>query len=70
MYVIFVDNLEPFEVPQKIKLLSEKWQPSTGLVTATMKLKRRRISAHYKDIIETLYSKPIELLVEQQSTEK
>ncbi|KAM7253428.1 hypothetical protein ACFE04_026046 [Oxalis oulophora] len=33
-------RLQKFEIPAKIKLLSEAWTPESGLVTAALKLKR------------------------------
>ncbi|TKY56155.1 Long chain acyl-CoA synthetase 9 [Spatholobus suberectus] len=36
-------RLEKFEIPAKIKLLSDPWTPESGLVTAALKLKREAI---------------------------
>jgi long-chain acyl-CoA synthetase len=44
-----------FEVPTKIKFVKEIWLPDTGLVTDSMKLKRKEIEKFYKSEIELLY---------------
>ncbi|KAK6939871.1 AMP-dependent synthetase/ligase, partial [Dillenia turbinata] len=47
-------KLEKFEIPAKIKLLSEPWTPESGLVTAALKLKR--------DIIRKAFSEDLSKL--------
>ncbi|KAL1543833.1 Long chain acyl-CoA synthetase 9, chloroplastic [Salvia divinorum] len=49
-------RLEKFEVPAKIKLLSEAWTPESGLVTAALKLKREVIRKTFSDDLSKLYS--------------
>ncbi|XP_074658018.1 fatty acid CoA ligase Acsl3-like isoform X2 [Tubulanus polymorphus] len=49
-------KLERFEIPQKIKIVSENWTPDTGLVTDAFKLKRKNIEAHYKSDIARMYA--------------
>jgi len=45
-------KLEKFEIPQKIKMVTEQWTPDTGLVTEAFKLRRKNIELLYlKDII-------------------
>jgi long-chain acyl-CoA synthetase len=46
-----------FEIPSKIKFVEEIWLPDTGLVTDSMKLKRKQIEQFYSNDIEALYSK-------------
>ena len=49
------ETLQKFEIPQKFALISNPWTPDTGLVTSSMKLKRKAIQARYFDIIHQLY---------------
>lgn len=48
-------KLNKFEIPSKIRLLSEPWTPESGLVTAALKLKREQIKTKFKDELQTLY---------------
>lgn len=49
-------RLEKFEIPAKIKLLSEPWTPESGLVTAALKLKREVIRKTFSEDLSNLYS--------------
>ncbi|KAK6775684.1 hypothetical protein RDI58_026685 [Solanum bulbocastanum] len=49
-------RLEKFEIPAKIKLLSEAWTPESGLVTAALKLKRDVIKKAFSQELAQLYS--------------
>jgi len=49
-------RLNKFEIPQKIKLISDIWTPDTGLVTAALKLRRRNIQNYYQQLIDRMYS--------------
>lgn len=49
-------RLEKFEMPAKIKLLSEAWTPESGLVTAALKLKRDVIRKTFKQDLANFYS--------------
>ncbi|XP_048425653.1 long chain acyl-CoA synthetase 9, chloroplastic-like [Pyrus x bretschneideri] len=49
-------RLEKFEIPAKIKLLSEPWTPETGLVTAALKLKRDVIRKAFTEDLSKLYA--------------
>lgn len=48
-------KLDKFELPAKIKLMSEPWTPESGLVTAALKLKREQIKAKFKNELQELY---------------
>jgi long-chain acyl-CoA synthetase len=48
-------RLEKFEIPAKIKLLSDPWTPETGLVTAALKLKREAIRRAFSEELSKLY---------------
>ncbi|XP_076886264.1 long chain acyl-CoA synthetase 9, chloroplastic-like [Bidens hawaiensis] len=47
--------LEKFEIPAKIKLLSEAWTPESGLVTAALKLKRDVIRKTFSEELAKFY---------------
>ncbi|RDX71703.1 Long chain acyl-CoA synthetase 9, chloroplastic, partial [Mucuna pruriens] len=49
-------HLEKFEIPAKIKLLSDPWIPESGLVTAALKLKRETIKKTFDEELSKLYS--------------
>ena len=48
-------GLQRFEVPARIKFVSEIWLPDSGLVTDSLKLKRKEIENFYAEVIENLY---------------
>lgn len=49
-------HLEKFEIPAKVKLLSEAWTPESGLVTAALKIKREAIRKAFSEELAKLYS--------------
>jgi len=49
-------KLEKFELPQKVKLVTEVWTPDTGLVTEAFKLRRKNIETHYHKDIMRMYA--------------
>lgn len=49
-------RLEKFEIPAKIKLLSNPWTPDAGLVTAALKLKREVIRKAFSEDLSKLYA--------------
>lgn len=48
-------RLHKTEIPVKVKLCVEDWQPDTGLVTAAYKLRRREIQKFYQMEIDEMY---------------
>ncbi len=47
-------GLNRFEIPTKLKFVSEIWLPDSGLVTDSLKLKRKAIETFYeKEIVAT-----------------
>jgi long-chain acyl-CoA synthetase len=48
-------GLARFEMPKKIALLAHEFSAEKGELTPSLKVKRRVIDAHYKDIIDGLY---------------
>lgn len=49
-------RLEKFEMPAKVKLISDPWTPESGLVTAALKLKREVLRKKYEDDLAQLYA--------------
>ncbi|KAG6750166.1 hypothetical protein POTOM_047252 [Populus tomentosa] len=47
-------RLDKFETPAKIKLLPDPWTPESGLVTASLKIKRERLKSKFKDELQKL----------------
>jgi long-chain acyl-CoA synthetase len=50
-------NFGKVEQIKQFELLEDEWTVENGLLTATMKLKRKVIKERYKDIIDTFYNK-------------
>jgi len=48
--------LNPFEQVRRIHLLHQPFSIESGLLTPTMKIKRRKVYEHYRDTLESLYS--------------
>lgn len=44
------------EIPTKVKLCSDEWQPETGLVTAAFKIRRKCIEQFYQKSIDEMYT--------------
>ncbi|KNB53272.1 hypothetical protein AC230_06930 [Streptomyces caatingaensis] len=45
--------------PERVRrfaLVDDAWTPRSGLVTPTLKVRRRTIGRHYRDLIDTLYA--------------
>ncbi|KAJ8674122.1 hypothetical protein QAD02_005384 [Eretmocerus hayati] len=49
-------NLQKFEVPGAVKLVTETWSPDMGLVTAAFKLKRKAVQERYQHEINRMYA--------------
>jgi long-chain acyl-CoA synthetase len=43
------------EQVRKFRVLADEWLPDSDVLTPTMKLKRRGVTARYADAIEALY---------------
>jgi len=48
-------HLPAYERIRRIALLSQELTPASGLLTPSLKLKRRVVNETYRDLIETLY---------------
>ncbi|MDQ6997544.1 MAG: long-chain fatty acid--CoA ligase [Mariprofundus sp.] len=51
-------DLSSYMQVKQFRMLDEEWTQANGLLTPTLKLKRRNIHERYTDIIEALYAKP------------
>lgn len=49
-------GLERFEIPTKSKFVKETWLPDSGLVTDSLKLKRKEIDNFYSNEIRSIYT--------------
>ncbi|CAF3777239.1 unnamed protein product [Rotaria sordida] len=49
------DGIQNFEIPKRIKIVTDSWTPESGLVNDALKLKRKAIDKKYKDEIKELY---------------
>lgn len=49
-------GLNPIEIPVDTFLTAEEWNPSNGLVTASLKLRRKQVTDHYRTEIDHMYS--------------
>ncbi|XP_071041001.1 long-chain-fatty-acid--CoA ligase 4 isoform X2 [Parasteatoda tepidariorum] len=49
-------RLQRTEIPTKVKLCAEEWQPETGLVTAAFKIRRKIIEQFYQKSINEMYN--------------
>ena len=47
-----------YGVPRNIYILREHWTPENGLLTPTMKMRRRQILERFADEVESLYATP------------
>ncbi|MCC6571773.1 MAG: long-chain fatty acid--CoA ligase, partial [Chitinophagales bacterium] len=50
-------NFGKVEQIKQFELITDEWNPENGLLTATMKLKRKAIKEKYQNIIDKFYSK-------------
>jgi len=50
-------GLSRWEIPAAVYLTNELWTPDTGMVTAALKLCRKKIEAQYKVIVNEMYSR-------------
>ena len=50
------NGLIAMEIPAYVKLVPEKWTPESGLITETLKIRRKRVYAFYKHLIDAMYT--------------
>jgi long-chain acyl-CoA synthetase len=48
-------SVDRFEAPTRIKFVKEAWIPDSGLVTDSLKIKRKEIDKFYQNEISQLY---------------
>ncbi len=49
-------HLAPHENVKKFKIVDDDWSPANGMLSQTLKLKRKEIFKKYKDLIDDIYS--------------
>ena len=49
------NRLQKFELPQALTLVQEQWTPESGLITASFKMKRKKIQIFYQRYIDRMY---------------
>ena len=47
-------KLARFEIPRVVRVLEEEWVPEDGLITPTMKNRRKQIQEHYAALLKEL----------------
>lgn len=52
----FAKGLTRFEIPHKFMFVAESWLPDSGLVTDSLKIKRKAVDNFYKKEIELFYT--------------
>jgi long-chain acyl-CoA synthetase len=50
------NNLAQFEKLKKVLVLPEELSVSNGTLTPTLKLRRRKVEEHYRELIDDLYA--------------
>ena len=50
-------NFGKVEQVKQFELLTDEWTVENGLLTATMKLRRKVLKEKYKDLIDSFYNK-------------
>jgi long-chain acyl-CoA synthetase len=53
-----LDSLARYEAPKKICIIAEDLTIESGMLTPTMKVKRRIVEERYRDMIERIYAEP------------
>ena len=49
------NRLQKFELPQALTLVQDQWTPESGLITASFKMKRKKIQIFYQRHIDRMY---------------
>ena len=49
------NRLQKFELPQALTFVKEQWTPESGLITASFKMKRKKIQTFYQKYIDLMY---------------
>lgn len=52
---VVAGGLERFEIPRKVFLTDDVWTPDTGLITDSLKLKRKPLADHYRAEVSQMY---------------
>ena len=49
------NRLQKFELPQALTIVPDQWTPESGLITASFKMKRKKIQNFYQRHIDRMY---------------
>jgi long-chain acyl-CoA synthetase len=55
-----LDEFAKYERPKKVAVLAQEFTIEGGMLTPTLKIKRKLVEKHYADVIESLYAGPRE----------
>ncbi|ORC91202.1 fatty acyl CoA syntetase 1 [Trypanosoma theileri] len=50
------EGRRPFELPRRVRVLADEWTPENGLLTASMKIRRKAVDEQYADVIAELFA--------------
>jgi len=50
-------SLQEWERINRIRLVSDEWSPTTGELSASLKLKRKVVAERYADLLDSIYQK-------------
>ena len=56
---LHAQGFKPFERPRDFALVRDDFTPESGLLTPTLKLKRREVLARYKPLLDGLYARSV-----------
>jgi len=55
-----LDNFARYEMPKKVSIVAEEFTIESGMLTPTMKVKRKIVEERYRDVIEDMYAAGVE----------
>ena len=55
-----LEEFARYERPKKVAVLAQEFTIESGMLTPTLKIKRKLVEKHYADLIESLYARPRE----------
>ncbi|HEX6909421.1 MAG TPA: hypothetical protein VF142_03450, partial [Longimicrobium sp.] len=55
-----LEEFARYERPKKVAVLAQEFTIESGMLTPTLKIKRKLVEQHYADLIESLYAAPRE----------
>lgn len=49
------DKLKDIEIPTKIVLVNDEWTPDNGLITASLKIRRKQLQLKYSQVLDQMF---------------